>query len=122
MFPIFYPIFGFGMYLTLPIVIWIFYFLYRILYENSKSVIWFSILVSLLMQTHIITTVVVAFYCIVFLMLNIKKLNLLKIRDLILSLLLALALSAGYVFQYLEQTLSQKFLFSWTNRDFPIEF
>ena len=118
--PCYYTLFGFGMTMVVPIVPILIYSIYRVLYLNKKNPIYLGIVVALLIQTHILSTIILAIFSAVFLCLNYKKLTLEKIISFVFSILFALCLSAGYIFQYLEQVSSQKFFFTWVARSFPV--
>lgn len=119
--PCYYTLFGFGMTMVIPLVPILIYSIYRVLYLNKKNPLYLGIVVALLIQTHILSTVILAIFSGVFLLLNYKKLTLEKIVSFVFSILFALCLSAGYIFQYLEQVSSQKFFFTWTARNFPVD-
>lgn len=119
--PCYYTLFGFGMTMVVPLVPILIYSIYRVLYLNKKNPLYLGIVVALLIQTHILSTVILAIFSGVFLLLNYKKLTLEKIVSFVFSILFALCLSAGYIFQYLEQVSSQKFFFTWTARNFPVD-
>lgn len=118
--PCYYTLFGFGMTMVIPLVPILIYSIYRVLYLNKKNPLYLGIVVALLIQTHILSTIILAIFSGVFLLLNYKKLTLEKIISFVFSILFALCLSAGYIFQYLEQVSSQKFFFTWTARSFPV--
>ena len=119
--PCYYTLFGFGMTMVIPLVPILIYSIYRVLYLNKKNPLYLGIVVALLIQTHILSTVILAIFSGVFLLLNYKKLTFEKIVSFVFSILFALCLSAGYIFQYLEQVSSQKFFFPWTARNFPVD-
>lgn len=119
--PCYYTLFGFGMTMVIPLVPILIYSIYRVLYLNKKNPLYLGIVVALLIQTHILSTVILAIFSGVFLLLNYKKLTFEKIVSFVFSILFALCLSAGYIFQYLEQVSSQKFFFTWTARNFPVD-
>lgn len=119
--PCYYTLFGFGMTMVIPLVPILIYSIYRVLYLNKKNPLYLGIVVALLIQTHILSTIILAIFSGVFLLLNYKKLTLEKIISFVFSILFALCLSAGYIFQYLEQVSSQKFFFTWTARNFPVD-
>lgn len=118
--PCYYTLFGFGMTMVIPLVPILIYSIYRVLYLNKKNPLYLGIVVALLIQTHILSTIILAIFSGVFLLLNYKKLTLEKIISFVFSILFALCLSAGYIFQYLEQVSSQKFFFTWVARSFPV--
>ena len=118
--PCYYTLFGFGMTMVIPLVPILIYSIYRVLYLNKKNPLYLGIVVALLIQTHILSTIILAISSAVFLLLNYKKLTLDKVVSFVISILFALFLSAGYIFQYLEQVSSQKFFFTWVARSFPV--
>lgn len=118
--PCYYTLFGFGMTMVVPLVPILIYSIYRVLYLNKKNPLYLGIVVALLIQTHILSTIILAIFSAVFLCLNYKRITLEKIISFVFSILFALCLSAGYIFQYLEQVSSQKFFFTWTARNFPV--
>ena len=105
--PCYYTLFGFGMTMVVPLVPILIYSIYRVLYLNKKNPLYLGIVVALLIQTHILSTIILAIFSAVFLCLNYKKLTLEKIISFVFSILFALCLSAGDIFQYLEQVSSQ---------------
>lgn len=119
--PCYYTLFGFGMTMVIPLVPILIYSIYRVLYLNKKNPLYLGIVVALLIQTHVLSTIILAIFSGVFILLNYKKLTLEKIVSFVFSILFALCLSAGYIFQYLEQVSSQKFFFTWTARNFPVD-
>ena len=106
--------------MVVPLVPILIYSIYRVLYLNKKNPLYLGIVVALLIQTHILSTIILAIFSAVFLCLNYKRITLEKIISFVFSILFALCLSAGYIFQYLEQVSSQKFFFTWTARNFPV--
>ncbi|MGT2750211.1 hypothetical protein ACVRXF_04755 [Streptococcus orisasini] len=117
--PATYPFFGFGMTAVAFMVPYLIYCLYKVFYLDRFNPIPLGITVALLVQTHIISTVVLAITSFIFVLINYKKINKKVIQSFFLSLLIALALSAGFILQYLEQSKSQLFFVSWILRDFP---
>lgn len=114
-----YSWFGYGMTMVLPFVPLLFCSMYRVLYENQTSPVLLGVVIALLIQTHILSTFILAMMSAVFVLLNIRRLTLRKCGSFLLSSLLGLLLSSGYLFQYFEQTASQTFFFNWTLRDYP---
>lgn len=118
--PCYYTLFGYGMTMVIPLVSLLFYSVYRVLFINKRNPIYLGVVIALLIQTHILSTIILAIFSFIFLLLNYKKLTMKKLVSFGLSVLIALFLSAGYIFQYVEQVSSQHFLFSWLGRNFPV--
>lgn len=118
--PCYYTLFGYGMTMVIPLVSLLFYSVYRVLFINKRIPIYLGVIIALLIQTHILSTIILAIFSFIFLLLNYKKLTMKKLVSFGLSVLIALFLSAGYIFQYVEQVSSQHFLFSWLGRNFPV--
>lgn len=118
--PCYYTLFGYGMTMVIPLVSLLFYSVYRVLFINKRNPIYLGIVIALLIQTHVLSTIILAIFSFIFLLLNYKKLTMKKLVSFGLSVLIALFLSAGYIFQYVEQVSSQHFLFSWLGRNFPV--
>lgn len=118
--PCYYTLFGYGMTMVIPLVSLLFYSVYRVLFINKRNPIYLGVIIALLIQTHILSTIILAIFSFIFLLLNYKKLTMKKLVSFELSVLIALFLSAGYIFQYVEQVSSQHFLFSWLGRNFPV--
>lgn len=114
-----YPWFGYGMTMVIPFVPVLFYAMYKVLYQNENSPVLLAVVIALLIQTHILSTLVLAMMSAVFVGLNLKRLTWKKAGSFGLSAGLGLLLSVGYLFQYFEQTASQTFFFSWGLRDYP---
>lgn len=118
--PCYYTLFGYGMTMVVPLVPLLIYSIYRILFLNRRNPIYLGIVVALLIQTHILSTIILAIFSFIFLLLNFNMISVKKLVSFILSVLIALFLSAGYILQYIEQVSSQHFLFSWLGRNFPV--
>ncbi|WP_019770488.1 hypothetical protein [Streptococcus sobrinus] len=119
--PLVFHLFGYGMTMVVPLVPWLLYALYKVLYLDKKNPILLAVVIALLLQTHILSTVVLAISSILFLLVNFNKITLAKLLSFVISAMLGLVLSSGYLFQYLEQTHSQAFFFSWHERNFPFD-
>ncbi|WP_373756457.1 hypothetical protein [Streptococcus ferus] len=117
--PITIPFFGYGMVAAIPLIPLLFYGLYKVIYCERYNPILLAAVISLLIQTHIISTIVLGIASMIFVLLNIKKLTQQKIISFMLSAVVGLIMSSGYIFQYLEQTRSQTFFVSWIIRDYP---
>jgi len=74
--PCYYTLFGFGMTMVVPLVPILIYSIYRVLYLNKKNPLYLGIVVALLIQTHILSTIILAIFSAVFLCLNYKRLTL----------------------------------------------
>lgn len=113
------PYFGFGMSAVLPLIPFLIFCIYKVLYQNKLNPIPLGITIALLIQTHVISTVVLAISSAIIVTFQIKKLSLQKILSFIYSVLVAILLSVGFIFQYLEQSRSQTFFVTWGLRDYP---
>lgn len=116
-----FPWFGYGMTMAIMFVSVLFYAMYKVIFQDKRNPILLGIIIALLIQTHILSTVILALYSFIFVLLNIKKLTLPKFLSFLASIGIGLLLSAGYLLQYMEQTNSQSFFFKWTLRDFPFD-
>lgn len=114
-----FPWFGYGMTMAVMFVALLFYSLYKVIYLEETNPILLGVTAALLIQTHILSTIILAIYALFFILLNIKKLNVAKIISFVASAFLGLILSAGFILQYFEQVSSQTLFVSWTLRDFP---
>ena len=119
--PLYFPLFGYGMTMVMPLVPILFYTIYKVLFLNKYSPALLGITIALLIQTHILSTLILAIYSIIFVLLCVRKLTVKKIISFLVSVLIGILLSIGYLVQYLEQVSSQIFYFNWTARDFPVE-
>ncbi|MEW4353479.1 hypothetical protein AB1I63_01040 [Streptococcus pneumoniae] len=119
--PCFYPAFGFGMTMIVGFVPMLYYALYKVLYENKTNPILLAVIVALLVQTHILSTIVLAISSFIFLVLNGRKVKIEHLMSFGVSAILGILLASGYLIQYLEQVKSQSFYFSWVGRDFPVD-
>lgn len=111
--------FGFGMTAVAPLIPLLIYAIYKVLYLDDLNPILLSVVVALLVQTHIISTLVLAIASLILVILNIKRLNFKKIVSFFSSIFIAILLSLGFIFQYIEQSQSQVFFVNWKLRDFP---
>lgn len=114
--------YGYGMTMVTMAVPLLIYCMYKVLYQDRNNPVLLGVVVALLVQTHILSTLVLAFVCALFVLCNLRKLTLKKIGSFILSIGIALLLSTGYLVQYMEQTNSQVFYFDWLTRDYPFAF
>ena len=119
--PLYFPLFGYGMTMVMPLVPLLFYAIYKVLYLNKQSPALLGIVIALLIQTHVLSTLILAFYSFLFVILSFRKLTLKKLVSFSVSVVIGLLLSIAYLIQYIEQVGSQKFYFSWVARDFPVE-
>ncbi len=117
--PIAFPWFGYGMTMVVPFVPLLFYAMYKVLYLDKKNPVLLGILIALLIQTHVLSTLVLAIYSALFVLFNIQKWSWAKIGSFLGSAILGLMLSVGYLLQYFEQVSSQTFFFNWTLRSYP---
>lgn len=118
--PCFFPLYSFGMTMVVGLVPILIYALYKVIYEDKTNPILLAIIVSLLIQSHILSTLILAIVSLIFIVFNIDKIRPKHILSFVVSAVLGLLLSSGFIIQYLEQIHSQKFYFSWKTRDFPI--
>lgn len=120
MIPCFFPLYSFGMTMVVGLVPVLLYALYKVLYEDKTSPILLAVTVALLIQSHILSTLILAIISIVFLIFNLDKIKPKHIASFIMSVFIGLFLSSGFIIQYVEQVHSQGFYFDWKNRDFPV--
>lgn len=111
--------FGYGMTAVVPLIPLLLYGLYKVLYKNSLNPIPLGIVVALLVQTHIISTIILAICSIIIVLFNIRQLTYKKVISFLSSLFLSFLFTAGFIFQYIEQSISQNFFVNWKLRDFP---
>lgn len=111
--------FGFGMTAVVPLIPLLLYSVYKVIYKNELNPILLAVTIALLVQTHIISTIVLAVFSFIIVLFNVMKLTYKKILSFISSIVISLFLMAGFIFQYLEQSSSQEFFVNWKLRDFP---
>lgn len=111
--------FGFGMTAVVPLIPLLLYAIYKVIFEEKYNPVLLAVIISLLIQTHVISTIVLAISSFVLICLNFVRLNKQKILSFVQSVCIAFALVAGYLLQYFEQFTSQTFFVSWKLRDFP---
>lgn len=116
--PLLYANFGYGMTAVTPLIPFLLLALYQILYQNEDSKWMLGIIIALLIQTHIISTVVLAIMSVIFIAFNARKLTASKVKSFIYSGLIGLGLSIGFLIQYVDQMKSQIFYATWTSRPF----
>ncbi|MGT2933929.1 hypothetical protein [Streptococcus catagoni] len=119
-FPCFFPAYGFGMTMVVGFVPMLTYALYKVIYEDKTNPFLLAITIALLIQTHIISTLVLAIASMFFLLFNIKRITLRHVISFTLSACLGLLLTSGFIIQYIEQVRSQPFFFTWKTRNFPV--
>ena len=73
--PCYYTLFGYGMTMVIPLVSLLFYSVYRVLFINKRNPIYLGVVIALLIQTHILSTIILAIFSFIFLLLNYKKLT-----------------------------------------------
>lgn len=117
--PLTFPWFGYGMTMVVPFVPLLWYAMYKVLYLDKKNPVFLGILIGLLIQTHVLSTLVLAIYSALFVLLCFKQWSWAKIGSFLMSAGLGLLLSIGYLVQYFEQVSSQTFFFNWTLRPYP---
>ncbi|MCR8967467.1 hypothetical protein [Streptococcus zalophi] len=118
--PCFFPIFGFGMTYVVFLVPLLFYAIYKVIYLDKKNPVFLGVVIAILVQTHTLSTLILGFISLVFVLFSFKKITSSHLLSFFLSLILSIFLSSGYIFQYIEQVKSQHFYFSWTTRNFPV--
>ncbi|KXT76908.1 hypothetical protein [Streptococcus sp. DD12] len=118
-YPTLIPYYGFGMTAVVPFIPLLFYAIYKVLYLDKKNPVLLGVVIALLVQTHIISTIVLAIASGLFVLLNLKKWTLQKMISFALSGVISILLTLGFIFQYLEQSRSQTFFVNWKLRDFP---
>lgn len=116
--PLVYCNFGYGMIASTALIPFLLLGIYLILFEKKKAGILLGIVVALLVQTHIISTVILALNVVVFLIIFYDKITVQSIVEFIKSIFIALFLSLGFIFQFIEQSKSQVFFANWTTRPF----
>lgn len=114
-----FPYFGFGMNAAAPFIPILIYCIYKVLFMERLNPLPLGITVALLVQTHIISTVVLGISSALFILFSIHKLTVKKLISFSLSMVIAVGLSIGFILQYLEQNRSQTFFVSWGLRDYP---
>lgn len=117
--PLTFPWFGYGMTMVVFFVPLLFYAMYKVLYQDKKNPVLLGIIIALLIQTHVLSTFILAIYSALFVVLSFRKWTWAKIGSFLFSALLGLFLSLGYLGQYFEQVSSQTFFFNWTLRPYP---
>lgn len=117
--PLTFPWFGYGMTMVVFFVPLLFYAMYKVLYQDKKNPVLLGILIALLIQTHVLSTFILAIYSLFFVLLCFRKWTWTKFGSFLISALLGLLLSFGYLGQYFEQVASQTFFFNWTLRPYP---
>ncbi|WP_438835129.1 hypothetical protein [Streptococcus pluranimalium] len=111
--------FGFGMSAVVPLIPLLVYGIYKVIYLDKLNPCLLAVTIALLVQTHIISTIVLAIFSLFLVIFNIKKITFKKIRSFFVSLIISLFLTSGFIVQYLEQNKSQEFFVNWKLRNFP---
>lgn len=111
--------FGFGMTAVVPLIPLLLYAIYKVLYKNQNNPILLAVVISLLVQTHIISTIVLAIFSAILVIFNVRRLSFTKLMSFFSSVIVSIFLLSGFILQYLEQNSSQTFFVSWKLRDFP---
>lgn len=119
--PTMFIFFGFGMSSETFLAVLILHSIYLILFKNKKSALYLGVTTSLLIQSHVLSTLILAIYSLVFVLFNFKLLNKEKIISFVKAFFVCILLSVGYFIQFIEQTSSQNFFFKWNMRNFPFE-
>ncbi len=120
--PLTFPWFGYGMTMVVPFVPLLWYAMYKVLYLDKKNPIFLGVIIALLIQTHVLSTLVLAICSILFVLLCFKQWSWAKIGSFLMSAGIGMLLSIGYLIQYFEQVSSQTFFFNWTLRPYPFSF
>lgn len=113
--------FGYGMTMVAAFVPLLVYAMYKVLYQNKTNPVLLGVIIGLLIQTHLLSTMVLAFSCLIFVLLNIKRWTVPKIVSFVQSAGIGLVLASGFLIQYFEQAGSQTFFFHWTAREYPFK-
>ncbi|MGQ7413241.1 hypothetical protein ACS6YT_04530 [Streptococcus suis] len=116
-----FPYFGFGMSAIPPLITPLIYCIYKVIFQDKLNPIPLGIIIALMVQTHIISTLVLAISSLILVLLSANKLTSKKIVSFVFSIVIAVGLSIGFVIQFIEQRLSQTFFVSWGLRDFPFK-
>lgn len=114
-----YPYYGFGMTAALPAVPLLVYAMYKVLYLDRLNPVLLGIVIAFLVQTHIISTIALAIFSVLFVLLSSFKFTWKKLLSFFASIVIAVLLSSGFILQYLEQKDSQVFFVDWLLRSFP---
>ncbi len=113
--------FGYGMTMVAAFVPLLVYAMYKVLYQNKTNPVLLGVIIGLLIQTHLLSTMVLAFSCLIFVLLNVKRWSGPKILSFVQSAGIGLVLASGFLIQYFEQAGSQTFFFHWTAREYPFK-
>lgn len=116
-----YPFFGYGMTAVVPLIPILVYCIYKVLYKNKLNPVLLGVIIAFLLQTHILSTIVLAISMGILVLFAYKKWSWRKFLSFLASIFLAILLSIGFIFQYLEQIKSQLFFVSWGLRDYPFK-
>ncbi len=114
--------FGYGMTMVAAFVPILFYAMYKVLYLDQNNPVLLGVIIGLLIQTHLLSTAVLAFSSLIFVLLNIKRWTVPKILSFVKSALIGLILASGFLIQYVEQSSSQMFFFHWAAREYPFTY
>lgn len=117
----FFPAYGFGMTMVVGLAPALYYALYKVMFKEAYNPILLGIVIALLIQTHILSTLVLAIGSILFLCCTMTRWKWKAVLSFALSAMVGLALSSGYIVQYIEQVQSQPFYFTWVARNFPVD-
>lgn len=117
----FFPAYGFGMTMVVGLAPALYYSLYKVIFKEEYNPILLGIIIALLIQTHILSTLVLAISSLLFLCCTITRWKWKAFISFSLSAMFGLALSSGYIVQYIEQIKSQPFYFTWMTRNFPVD-
>lgn len=84
------------------------YCLWRIMYFQENHFIFLALIITIVINTHILSTIVMAFICLLWMLLHLNKFTLNNLIILIKSILLSILLSASFWMPLLEQMTAQK--------------
>ena len=114
--------FGYGMTMVATFVPILFYAMYKVLYQDQNNPVLLGVIIGLLIQTHLLSTAVLAFSSLIFVLLNVRRWTMPRIISFVQSALIGLVLASGFLIQYVEQSNSQMFFFHWAARDYPFSY
>ncbi|MDO0919780.1 MULTISPECIES: hypothetical protein [Enterococcus] len=86
------------------------YYLYQLFYFEKTNIAAVSIIAAIIVNTHILSTMVVALICLLFFFLNIRRVNGKVMLALMKTILLTVGFSAFFLLPLLEQKASQELI------------
>lgn len=111
--------FGYGMTMAASLVPLLVWGLYKVIFKNRLNPFLLGAVIALLIQTHILSTMILAFISFLFVLLNIRRMNWAKWGSFVMSIGMGIILATGFLVQYKIQSDSQVFFFDWLSRDYP---